>query len=661
MKKLLWQPSEQWIDNARMSDYMAYVNRTYNRNFRDYMSLWNWSVNDPLNFWDSIWDYFKVIGDKPEGSAQKSVLEWRKSKWFPGAKLNYAENMLRYLDTDDEKIVFYGENKAVRRLSGKEVRTLVFKTARALEKAGVKKGDVVAGYMPNLPETIIAMLATAAIGAIWCSCATDIGPIAAIDRIGQTKPVILFTVDGYYYKGKTFLTLDNASKIAAGIPSVRKIVVTHYAGNEEDVNNIPDAVTYNAFTDGEDGNEIAYERYPFEQPLVIMFSSGTTGKPKCMVQSAMGLLLNQLKELALHSDIGDKDRMLYITTCSWMMWNWNASALGLGCQLVLYDGNPSYPDTSAIWKVIEKEKVTVFGLSASYIHALVRENFSPKDTVDLTYLREISQTGSALSDAGFNFVYERIKKDLFFNSIAGGTDINGCFAIGSPIRPVYSDELQGPGLGMKINCYDLNGKPVMDQEGELVCELPEPSMPLYFWNDPDGKRYEHAYFDVYPGIWRHGDYVSIDSKTHGITFHGRSDSVLKPSGVRIGTSEIYNIVESFPEVQESLAVGQDYHGDQRVILFVQLRPAYQNLASGDELDGDFVKRVRTALRTKASPRHVPSRMFAVHDIPHTLNGKKVESAVTNILNNRSVTNREALSNPDSLDEYEEIHKKELSD
>ena len=661
MKKLLWQPSEEWISHARIRDYMAYVNRRYAKDFKDYMSLWSWSVNDPLNFWDSIWDYFKIIGDKPEGSAQKSVLEWRKSRWFPGSKLNYTENMLRYLNTDDEKMVFYGENKVVRRLSGKQIRSLVFRTARALQKEGVKKGDVVAAYMPNLPETIIAMLATASIGAIWCSCATDIGPIAAVNRIGQTSPVVLFTVDGYYYKGKTFLTLENASKIAEGIPSIRKIVVTHYAGSPEDVKNVQNAVTYDDFTKDMDDSEITYDRYPFEQPLVIMFSSGTTGKPKCMVQSAMGLLLNQLKELGLQSDIGQKDRMLYITTCSWMMWNWNASGLGLGTALVLYDGNPSWPDTSAIWKVIEKEKVTVFGLSASYIHALVREGFSPKDTVDLSALREISQTGSALSDAGFDYVYDQIKKDLFFNSIAGGTDINGCFAIGSPLRPVYSDELQGPGLGMKINCYDLNGKPVKDQEGELVCELPEPSMPLYFWNDPDGKRYEHAYFDVYLGIWRHGDYVSIDSGTGGITFHGRSDSVLKPSGVRIGTSEIYNIVESFPEVQESLAVGQDYHGDQRVILFVQLRPEHQNLTNGDQLDADLVKRIRTALRTKASPRHVPAKMFAVHDIPHTLNGKKVESAVTNILNNRSVTNREALSNPDSLDEYEEIHKKELSD
>lgn len=661
MKKLLWQPSEEWISHARIRDYMSYVNTRYAKNFKDYMSLWNWSVSDPLNFWDSIWDYFQIIGDKPEGSAQKSVLEWRKSRWFPGSKLNYTENMLRYLDTDAEKMVFYGENKVVRRLSGKQIRSLVFQTARALQKEGVQKGDVVAAYMPNLPETIIAMLATTSIGAIWCSCATDIGPIAAVNRIGQTSPVVLFTVDGYYYKGKTFLTLDNAAKIAEGIPSIRKIVVTHYAGNPEDVNNVKNAVTYEEFTSGMDESEITYDRYPFEQPLVIMFSSGTTGKPKCMVQSAMGLLLNQLKELGLQSDMGDQDRMLYITTCSWMMWNWNASGLGLGTTLVLYDGNPSWPDTSAIWKVIEKEKVTVFGLSASYIHALVREGFSPKDTVDLSALREISQTGSALSDAGFDYVYDSIKKDLFFNSIAGGTDINGCFAIGSPIRPVYSDELQGPGLGMKINCYDLNGKAVKDQEGELVCELPEPSMPLYFWNDENGERYLHAYFDVYPGIWRHGDYVSIDSKTGGITFHGRSDSVLKPSGVRIGTSEIYNIVEAFPEVQESLAVGQDYHGDQRVILFVQLRPERLDLANGDQLDPDLVKRIRTALRTKASPRHVPAKMFAVHDIPHTLNGKKVESAVTNILNNRSVTNREALSNPDSLDEYEEIHKKELSD
>jgi acetoacetyl-CoA synthetase len=654
MKKQLWAPSESWIQNANITHYEAWVNEHYGKDFHGYWDLYKWSVNAPCDFWDSIWDYFDLIGDKPAGSAQKSHLEWRKSDWFPGAKLNYTENMLRYLDTDEEKMVFHGEDKVKRSLSGKEIRREVYQLARALQKAGVKEGEVVAGYLPNLPETIIAMLAAAAIGAVWCSCATDIGPIAAVDRIGQTKPVLLITTDGYYYKGKLFDTLPKAKVIAEGIPSVQKIVVVHYAGDSKEISTIPNAVSWETFLEGNDDSEISYQKYPFSQPLVIMFSSGTTGKPKCMVQSAMGLLLNQLKELAIMSDLQDTDRMLYITTCSWMMWNWNASALALGTTLVLYDGNPSWPDTGAIWRVLEEEKVTVFGLSASYIHALVREKYNPDEHVDLSYLREISQTGSALSDAGFDFVYEHIKKDLFFNSIAGGTDINGCFAIGSPIRPVYSDELQGPGLGMKINCYDLNGKAVRDEEGELVCELPEPSMPLYFWNDPDGKRYEHAYFDVYPGIWRHGDFVSIDSKTGGITFHGRSDSVLKPSGVRIGTSEIYNIVESLDEIKESLAVGQDYHGDQRVILFVQLKDGYT-------LDDALVKKIKTSLRTKASPRHVPSRIFAVHDIPHTLNGKKVESAVTNILNHRAVTNRNALGNPDSLDEYETIGKEQLSD
>ncbi len=649
MKKQLWKPSEEWIDRSSMKEFMLFVNRRCGKSFTTYRELYDWSVDEILKFWDAVWDFFEIIGDKPEGSAENSTLEFMHSNWFPGSKLNYTENMLRYLSTDEEKMIFCGEDSVRVGYSGNDIRDLVIRMAKALRAAGVEEGQGVAAYMPNLPQTIIAMLATAAIGAIWCSCATDIGPNAAIDRIGQASPVVLVTVDGYQYKGKSFDTIDNVKQIAKGIPSVKKVVIAHYAGSPKRIREVPEAVAWDDFLDEQNAEGFTFERYPYAQPLVIMFSSGTTGKPKCMVQSAMGLLLNQLKELSLHSDLKRTDRMLYITTCSWMMWNWQAAALATGATLVIYDGNPSYPDTAGIWRILEKEKVTVFGLSASYIHALVREGFSPKNTVDLSALREISQTGSALSPAGFDFVYSEIKEDLLFNSIAGGTDINGCFAIGSPMQPGYSDELQAAGLGMKIECFGDDAKPVRDVEGELVCLAPAPSMPLYFWNDPDGSRYQNAYFDVYPGIWRHGDYVSIDSRTGGVTFHGRSDSVLKPSGVRIGTAEIYNQVEKIEGIKESLAVGQDFKGDQRVILFV-------TLAEGRELTDDFVKTIKTTLRQNASPRHVPAMIFAVPDIPHTLNGKKVESAVTNILNGRSVTNKDALSNPESLGVFEELVK-----
>ena len=648
MGTLLWEASRGKKCRCVMRKFINYVNAREGQAIKSYDQLHAWSVAEPLFFWNDVWDYFGIIGEKPVNCAFKSRLYFKNSVWFPGAKINYAENMLKHMYGEDEGIVFRGENLLRRSMSRDEVRHEVVKMAKALKAAGVEKGMVVAGYLPNLPETVIAMLASAAIGAIWCSCATDIGSGAAIDRIGQTSPVVMVTTDGYYYKGKTFDVLPNARAIADGIPSIKKVIVVHYAGNGIEGGDFDQRwITWEKMVEGFEGEVFRFERFPYEQPLVIMFSSGTTGKPKCMVQSAMGLLLNQLKELGLHSDMAIHDSLLYITTCSWMMWNWQAAAIGLAVRLVLFDGNPSWPDHSTIWKIIEEEKVTIFGLSANYIHGLSRDGFVPKDVADLSYLREISQTGSALSEQGFHYIYNQIKQDLFFNSIAGGTDINGCFAIANPLKPVYSGELQGPGLGMDVDCFDENGNSIRDREGELVCKIPAPSMPLYFWNDEGGKRYHNAYFAVFPGIWMHGDYVTISSKTGGVTFNGRSDSVLKPSGVRIGTAEIYNIVEAMEEVRECLAIGQDYDGDQRVLLFVQCKEGYR-------LDDALEKKIRTTLRSKASPRHVPALLYQVSDIPRTHNGKKVESAVTNIMNRRDVTNRDSLGNPDSLEEYRQI-------
>ena len=644
MREALWTPDKARIESAQMTAYMRYVNERFGKSFSSYRELYDWSVNCIPEFWGSLWDYFDIIASKPYTAVCDDLSRFPGCKWFVGARLNYAENMLRWCKKDGVGIVFRGESGMRHAYTRLEIYSQVIRLATALREDGVKPGDVVAGYMPNLAQTVMAMLACAAIGAVWCSCATDIGPAAAVDRIGQVNPVVLITADGYHYKNKNFDVLANAKEIAAAIPSIRRVVISRYAGDHT-TGGIPNAVFWGEYLHEMDPRDFEFEQLPADHPLVIMFSSGTTGKPKCMVQSAGGLLINQLKELVLHSNICEGETLLYITTCSWMMWNWQAAAIGTGASIVLFDGNPAYPDEGAIWRIAAEEKVTVFGLSASYIHGLMAKGVHPAECADLSALRSISQTGSALSDEGFRFVYEHIKKDVHFNSIAGGTDINGCFAIGNPTLPVYAGELQAPGLGMEIECLgEDTGKSVRDEQGELVCLAPAPPMPLRFWDDPEGKRYHAAYFDVYPGIWHHGDYVLFHGDTGGVTFYGRSDSILKPSGVRIGTAEIYNQVDKIPEVADCLAIGQNLAGDHRVLLFVQCVP-------GVTLDDALQKRIRDILRTNASPRHVPAKMIQVPDIPRTLNGKKVESAVTNIVNGRKVTNRDALENPESLDFY----------
>ncbi len=648
MREELWRASAERREKSQMMAFMKQLKARHGLEFEDYRELHDWSIKEPELFWDELWKFFEIKTSRPYDKVVDDLHKFPGAEWFPGAMLNYTENMLRERKGDEPALIFRGEDSERRVISWSELRSQVFRIAEALRAEGLKAGDTVAAYMPNLPETIIAMLAAAAVGVVWCSCATDIGPQAATDRLGQVEPRVLFTTDAYYYKGKTFDVSAKAAQLAQNMPSVKRVVYTHYAGDvDAAVAATPNALCWEAFLERGDESRFRYEQVPASHPLVVMFSSGTTGKPKCMVQSHAGLLINQLKEVVLHHDISEKDRMLYITTCSWMMWNWMLSALGAGCSLVLYDGNPSWPETAAIWKILEEEAVTCFGLSASYIHALMAEDFVPKDHADLKSLRCISQTGSALSDAGFHFVYDKIKKDLHFSSIAGGTDINGCFNIGNPLNPVYSNELQGPGLGEAVFAYNDKGERVYDEQGELVCELPIPAMPLYFWNDPEGKRYHAAYFEVYPGVWRHGDYIEMHSDTGGVTYYGRSDSVLKPSGVRIGTSEIYAQVQKVDAVLDSLAIGQQYHDDQRVLLFVQMK-------EGRSLSPEIAKEIRTTLRKNASPRHVPAVILEVSDIPRTLNGKIVESAVTNIVNHRKVTNRDALQNPQSLDEYETL-------
>ena len=646
MGKLLWEPSEERKRNANITKFMDFVNKRYRQNFRTYQELYDWSISKIPDFWASVWDFVGIKASKDYTTVVDDVGKMPGAKWFIGARLNFAENLLRYRD-DHTAFVFKGENQISARMSYAELYDSVARLAKSLREMGVAPGDRVVGYMPNMIETAVAMLATTSIGAIWSSCATDIGPMAALDRFGQIEPKVLFTADGYFYKGKTFDTLLKAAEIVKGIPSIKKVIVASYIEEKPDISHVPNSVHYDDFLSKESGLEIKFEQLPFDHPVFIMFSSGTTGKPKCMVQGAGGVLINHLKELIIQTDLKREDIHFFITTCSWMMWNWMLSSLAVGNTLILYDGNPIYPDPGAMWRLIQDEKVTMFGTSATYINYIRGQGLKPEKDYDLSSLREIWQTGSPLLPEGFEYAYREIKKDLHFNSSSGGTDINGCFCTGSPISPVYAGELQSPALGMKVKAYDEKGNPVVDQQGELVCEASAPSMPLYFWKDPNGERYRRAYFSVYPNVWRHGDYIIIHGDTGGITFFGRSDSVLKPSGVRIGTAEIYNQVENLEEVTDSLAIGQNWRGDQRIILFIKLTEGYH-------LTEDLKNKIRVTLRKNASPRHVPAKIIEVPDIPYTMNMKKVESAVTNLIHGRPVLNRDALINPESLDYYEDL-------
>jgi acetoacetyl-CoA synthetase len=647
MGKLLWQPSDETIKDANMTRFINFVNKKQGVEITSYTQLYNWSIENITDFWAAMWEFGEIKASQGYTAVVDDLNKFPGTKWFPGARLNFAENLLRYRD-DHVAYIFKGETQKSARMTYAEVYTSVARLAKSLREMGVASGDRVCAYMPNLIETVIAMLAATSIGATWASCGAELGTQAVPDRLGQIEPKVLFTADGYYYKSRVFNTLSKAEKIAQEIPSLEKIVVVSYVESKPDISNIPNAVLYDDFLSSEKQPEIQFEQLPFDHPVVIMFSSGTTGKPKCMVQGA-GVLINHLKELILHTDLKREDSIMYIASPSWMMWNWLQSSLGVGATIVLFDGNPLYPDSGAMWKLIQDEKISIFGCSASYINYLRSQGVTPRKDFDLSSLREISQTGSVLSAEGFEYVYQEIKNDLHFNSISGGTDINGCFCIGSPTLPVYAGQLQARGLGMRVKAYDEEGRPIVDQQGELVCEAPAPSMPIYFWNDLNNERYNRTYFGYYPkkNVWRHGDYIVHYGDTGGITFFGRSDAVLKPSGVRIGTSEIYNVVEKIEEIADSVAIGQSWKGDQRVILFVKIAP-------GNNLTDDLINKIRKTLRENASPRHVPALIIEVPDIPYTFSMKKVESAITNLIHGRPVLNRDALNNPESLDYFEKI-------
>jgi acetoacetyl-CoA synthetase len=614
-------------------------------------------VEDITDFWAAMWDIGNIKASKKYDKVVEDLDEFPGTKWFSGAELNFAQNLLKFKDTQ-LAFIFQGETKKHKEMNYKQLNQTVARLAKALRDMGIKKGDRVVSYIPNLIETPTAMLATSSIGAIWASCGAELQANAVIDRFSQIEPKVLFAVDGYYYRDKKFDIISNVKQVVDAIPSIEKVVVVSYiSDNKPDISSIPNAVHWDDFIAKEEV-ENHFEQLPFDHPLYIMFSSGTTGKPKCMVQSQGGVLINHLKELILSTDLKRSDTITYITAPSWMMWNWLISSLAVGATIFLYDGNPLYPYPLRMFELIEKYKITIFGVSATYLHYLMGQGLKPKEKYDLSSLREISQTASTLSPEGFEWVYREIKKDLYFNSISGGTDINGCFAGALPILPVYSGELQGKALGMKVQAYNEEAKPIKDAQAELVCEAPAPSMPIYFWGDDDAMtKYKKAYFEFYENqginVWRHGDWIVEHSDTGGITFWGRSDATLKPSGVRIGTSEIYNVVEQLPEVIDSLAIGlPDDQGNVEILLFVQLDEDYK-------LSDDLKDKIKKTIRAKTSPRHVPSRIYKVPEegIPYTFSGKKVEIAVTKILRGMSVANRGALRNPDSLDIYEDLKNK----
>jgi acetoacetyl-CoA synthetase len=650
MAKLLWQPSEEQIKNSNMYRFMNVVNEKYHQNFSDFAPLYQWSIENIADFWETMWQFADIIASKPYDQVIDDDTKMPGARWFTGARLNFAENLLRYRD-DRIALIFKGEAQESIKMTYAELYDEVARLANGLKAAGVQSGDRVVGFMPNMPASIIAMLAAASRGATWSSCSPDFGIKGVLDRFGQIKPKVLFTANGYSFKGKKLDSLERIADILKELPSIEKVVVVPYTDQDADISAVSNAVHYKDFISSESSIEIEFEQLPFDHPLYIMYSSGTTGLPKCMVQSAGGILIHHLKELMLHTDLKREDTIFYFSTCGWMMWNWLTSSLAVGATLVLFDGNPFHPHPGALWEMAQDEKITVFGTSAGYIAALINAGVKPGETYDLTPLRAVLSTGSPLSVDGFEFIYNEVKADLQLASIAGGTDLNGCFALGNPMGAVYAGELQCRGLAMDVRAFDETGNELINEEGELVCCKPFPSMPIYFWDDPDGSKYHSAYFDVYPNIWRHGDFVTVTDRG-GVVMLGRSDATLNPGGVRIGTAEIYRQLEQLPEVDDSVVVGQTWKDDIRVILFVKL-------ASGHELTDELKAKIKQTIRTNASPRHVPAKILSTPEVPYTLNMKKVELAVKKIIEGQPVLNRDALGNPEALDYYADL--KELQE
>ena len=638
---LLWQPQE--IEKTQIYQFSVYLDDQHGFDWGgDYERLWQWSVDYPELFWSSLWDWHGIIGDK----GKRLLADANKmpgAQFFPDAQINYAENMLRDAD-DSPAFIAYGEDGRCTRLTRREVQHRTLALAGWMQSKGIGKGDRVAAYLPNCETTLIAMLATASLGAIFSSCSPDFGLNGVADRFGQITPKLLIAVDGYSYNGREIDRLSTVAELVQKLPSLKHVLIDGYNRTTPQIDNIPKA---GLFADCLSHPPIeSYCRVGFNDPLYILYSSGTTGAPKCIVHSTGGTLIQHIKEHRLHSDISEKDTLFYFTTCGWMMWNWLVSGLMMQARVIVYEGNPFYPGPERLWQIAEAEKMTLFGTSAKYIDAVRKSGLKPASAFDLSHLRMLCSTGSPLSSEGFGFVYQAIKQDIQLASISGGTDIMGCFVLGCPTKPVYAGEIQARALGMAVAILNDEGQQIEGEQGELCCLAPFPSMPVGFWNDSDGSRYHSAYFDVYPDIWRHGDWAT-HTPNGGIIIHGRSDATLNPGGVRIGTAEIYRIVESFDEVAESLVIGQMVEHDVRIVLFLRM-------AENENLDDKLQARIKDALKRQASPRHVPAIILSVRDIPRTRSGKITELAVRDVIQGRRVKNTEALANPEALEAFKNL-------
>jgi len=641
----LWQASEEKIKNSYIYDFAQKISEKYGLIFKDYQSFHEWSVSNIPAFWSEAWEYFDIIHSRAPRQIIDDINTMPGAKWFSGSRLNFAENLLRYRD-ERTAIIARREDQSEESYSYSDLYKKTAALAAAMRNAGVKKGDRIAGFMPNIPETIIAMLAASSIGAVSSSSSPDFGIRGVLDRFSQIKPKLIFSVDGYYYRGKRFDLKEKLKGILNELPSVEKVIIHDYAG-QADTAFFHSAVLWDDFLE-KDAGDIDFEQLPFDHPLYIMYSSGTTGLPKSMVHSAGGTLIQHLKELVFHTDLDTEDVIFYFTTCGWMMWNWLVTSLATGATVVLFDGNPFWPGPDALLKMADELEISVFGTSAKYISSLQQAAVVPKDISDFPKLRAILSTGSPLSEESFDYVYQKWKAEVQLASISGGTDIISCFMLGNPVLPVYKGEIQCKGLGMDIDCFDEQGQSLIEKQGELVCKSPFPSMPVYFWNDKDGRKYHSAYFDHWPGIWRHGDFLKIS--THGgISMNGRSDATLNPGGVRIGTAEIYRTLETIEGLEDSVAVGQEYEGDERIVLFVKL-------AKDKSLDEALIKEIKLKIKSQCTPRHVPALIVSAPDIPYTINGKKVELAVRKLIHGKDVLNRDALANPESLEFYKNALK-----
>ncbi len=652
----LWTPSAERVAAANMTAFTRRIEQKHHLALSEYGDLYRWSIAQREAFWTELWEYASIVGERgPRTLVDGAMMPG--ARWFPDARLNFAENLLAARTADDpgDALVFWGEDKTKRRLSHAELYRAVAGAAAGLRSAGVQTGDRVVAYMPNMPETIIAMLATAAIGAVWSSCSPDFGVRGVIDRFGQITPTVLFVADSYCQGGKTIELLDRVAAIARDLPTLRRVVVAPYFNEPSPAHalsvpaHIPHGIAWQDFARAT-AEPIAFERLPFDHPLCIVYSSGTTGVPRCIVHGAGGTLLQHVKEHRLHTDLNQGDRLFYFTTCGWMMWNWLVSALASGATLLLYDGSPLIRRGRILWEFAERERMTHFGTSATYLESLRKIGLAPGKDYALPALRAVLSTGSPLLPQTFDYVYDHIKSDVCLSSISGGTDIISCFALGCPTRPVWRGELQCRGLGLKVEVYDEHGAALpVDRglRGELVCTAPFPAMPIGYWDDPGGAKYRAAYFEKYPGVWRHGDYVEL-TEHDGLIIHGRSDATLNPGGVRIGTAEIYRQVEQLDEVLESIVVGQAWPpgqgGDERLVLFVRLR-------DGIVLDADLADAIRQQVRNNATPRHVPAKILQVPDIPRTKSGKLVELAVRKVIHGEPVRNIDSLANPEALEYF----------